>query len=102
AVPGRRHHRRLGETFIDHPAPLHVERGVDLAVARAVVAVAELVAADLFAIKPRPELRAEGLAVPPGEEAQEKNFHRRMFGECRRLAGCRVHASPTTRCPENS
>src|SRR5262245_40201814 len=66
-VPRRGDGRGLRNAAVDHPAPLHVERGVDLAAARAVIAVAEFVLSDEFPVQPRPPLRAEGLAVPPGK-----------------------------------
>src|SRR5262245_9634307 len=76
AVPGRRHGRGLGDAVVDHPPPLEFQRWIDLATFGPVVAIAELVLADELAIEPGPQLGAEGLAVPPGEEAQEKRFHR--------------------------
>src|SRR5205085_11650514 len=72
AVPFRRDARGLGIAVIDHPAPLETERRIDRATAGAVVAVALIVGADQFAEPPGPELRAKGLAAPPGEEFQEK------------------------------
>src|SRR6202158_4267586 len=75
AVPRRRHARGLGDAAIDHPAPLEAEARIDLAAARAVVAVAEFVLADELAVEPSPQLRTEGLAVPPGEKAEPKRFH---------------------------
>jgi hypothetical protein len=95
AVPGRWHRRRLGLAVVDYPAPLHQQRRIDLAAARAIVAVAELVRPDRLTETPRPELCAEGLAVPPGESAQEKGFHLWMTG----LYECGVHASALLQCP---
>src|SRR4029079_4522597 len=76
AVPRRRHRRGLGLAVVDHPAPFHQQRRIDLAAAGAEIAVAELVLTDRFAVPPGPELGAEGLAIPPGEKAEEKGFHR--------------------------
>src|ERR1700719_3986564 len=75
AVPGRRHARGLRDAVIDHPSPLKAEARIDLPSSCAIVAVAELVLADEFAVEPGPQLRAEGLAVPPGEEAKPKRLH---------------------------
>src|SRR5262245_12140392 len=61
AVPGRRHLGGLGEAVIDHPATLESERRIDLAAARAVIAIAELVGADELAIELRPHLGSERL-----------------------------------------
>src|SRR5262249_49500994 len=77
AVPGRRHHRSLGGPAVDHPTPLEAERRVDLAAFGAEVVIAELVLADEFAVEARPDLRAEGLAVPPREKADEERLHAR-------------------------
>jgi len=63
AVPGRRHHRRLGITRIDNPAPIKAEGRIDFAATSAVIAVAELVLADEFAVERGPDLRAEGLGI---------------------------------------
>src|SRR5262249_5146277 len=49
--------------------------GVDLAAAGAVITIAVLVCPDAFAVSPGPDLRPEGLAVPPGEEARQQRFH---------------------------
>src|SRR5262249_37950608 len=57
------------------PAPLEAERRIDLAALGAIIGVALLVLADPFAKPPRPQLRAEGLAVPPGEEFEPKLLH---------------------------
>src|SRR5262249_34948914 len=70
------------------PAPLKAEVRVNFAAFGPIVAVAKLVLADEFAIEARPDLHAEGLAVPPREEAQEKGPHR---------AG---HGIKHRRCPE--
>src|SRR5712692_5747433 len=75
AVPGRRHARGFGEAVIDHPAPLEAQARIDLAATRAVVAVAEFVLADELAVEPGPQLRAEGLAVPPSKEFEKEIFH---------------------------
>src|SRR5688572_1416961 len=75
-VPIRRHARRLGKAVVDDPAPLEAERWVDLAALGSEVAVARLVLAHELAITPGPELRAERLAVPPGEKAREEIFDR--------------------------
>src|SRR5690348_2797238 len=78
AVPRRPDRRGLCIPVVDDPAPLEAERLVDLAALGAVVAVAELVLADELAVAMGPELRPEGLVVPPGEEPGEKSrdFHR--------------------------
>src|ERR1700691_1359493 len=75
AMPGRRNTARLGIAVINNPAALEAERGVDLAAFGAVVAVALLVLADQFAEARGPQLRAEGLAVPPSEHFEEKLLH---------------------------
>src|SRR5262245_2452216 len=94
AVPARRHARGLGVAVIDHPAPLEAKRLVDLAAARAVVVVAVFVLADEFAIEPRPQLRAERLTVPPGEEAQQQGFHGGSRGRSlRSAASCHLAAT---------
>src|SRR5215468_3120154 len=77
-VPFRRYERGLGGAAVDHPASLEAERGIDLATLRAVVAIAEFVLAHELAVERGPQQRAEGGAVPPGEEAQEKRFHRSL------------------------
>src|SRR5207237_3022023 len=76
AMPGRRPPRRLGITVIDHPAPLEAERRIDRAALGAEIAVALLVGAHQFTEPPGPQLGAEGLAVPPCEELEQKQFHR--------------------------
>src|SRR4029077_17814241 len=76
AMPVRWHPRRLRIVPIGHPAPLEAEPRIDLATSGAEVPVAELVIADMLAVEPSPYLRAESLAVPPSEEAQQEGFHR--------------------------
>src|SRR5205823_11431989 len=76
AMPGWRHPAGFGIAVVDHPATLETEGRVDLAAVGAVVAVALLVYADQFAEAPRPQLRAERLAIPPGEEFEQKLFHK--------------------------
>ena len=66
----------LRDPVIDHPAPLEAERRIDLAALGPVIAVAELVLADEFAVEPRPQLGAESLAVPPSEHPQQEVLHR--------------------------
>ena len=78
AVPGRRDFGGLREPVIDHPAALESEGRIDLAAARAVIAIAEFVVADELAVESRPHLGSEGLAVPPGEKAQQESLHRRV------------------------
>src|SRR6202167_3093885 len=75
AMPGRRDAGGLGIAVIDHPAPLEAERGVDLAALGAEIAIALLVFADQFAEPPGPQLRPEGLATPPREDFEKKQFH---------------------------
>src|SRR6185436_20892406 len=75
AVPGRADLRSLGIAAVDHPAPLEAERRIDLAALGAVIDVAEFVLADALAIERGPQLRAERLAVPPSEKAQEEGLH---------------------------
>ena len=77
AVPGRWHRGGFRVAVIDHPAALEAERLVDLAAAGPIVPVAELVLADGLAIHPGPELRPEGLRIPPGERFEQETFHRR-------------------------
>src|SRR5262245_45875955 len=86
AVPRRRNRRGLGHTVVDHPAPLEAKVRVDLAATRAEVAIAELVLADKLAIEAGPDLRAEGPAIPPCEEAPQE-IHRAR------------HGTLVTRCP---
>ena len=43
-----------------------------LAAARLIIDVALFVLADLFAVKPGPDLRVDGLAIPPGQDAQHE------------------------------
>src|SRR6185503_4901527 len=74
AVPGRTDLRGFRLIVVDHPAALEAERRIDLAALGAVVAVAEFILADELAVKRGPHLRAERLAVPPGEEAREEGF----------------------------
>src|SRR6266571_3693364 len=73
-MPARRHLRGLRIAVVDHPAALEPERRVDLAAAGSVIAIAELVGPDRFAIGPGPQLGAERDAVPPGEEAQQEGL----------------------------
>src|SRR6516225_12492265 len=75
AVPARRNHSSLGVAVEDHPAAFESKAWVDFTAAGAVVAIAEFVFTDEFAIQPGPHLGAEGLAIPPGEETQKKGFH---------------------------
>src|SRR5262249_36193558 len=58
-------------------AAFEAERLVDLAAAGPIVPVSELILADEFAIHPGPELRPEGLRIPPGEQFEQETFHRR-------------------------
>ena len=58
----------LQETMLDAP-------GVGLAAPQ--IGVSLRVFAYQLAEPPGPQLRAEGLAVPPREEAQQEGFHRR-------------------------
>src|SRR5262245_61572932 len=76
AVPAGADGRRLGIAVIDHPAPVKTEHRIDLAALAAVVAIAALVLADELAVERGPDLGAEGLAVPPGEDAQKECFDR--------------------------
>src|SRR6266852_9842800 len=75
AVPRRRDAACLGRAVIDHPAPLEVERGIDLAASGPIIAVALFVLADQLAEPPGPQLGAKGLAVPPSEELEKELFH---------------------------
>src|SRR5579883_22566 len=79
AMPGRRDAAGLGQAVIDDPAPLEMQGRIDLAAASPVIAIALLVLADQFAEPVGPELGAEGLTVPPGEEFEQELFH----GGCR-------------------
>src|SRR6185295_7108500 len=56
AVPRGWDGRGLGIAVVDHPAPLEVQHRIDLAAFGTVIAVAELILADEFAVQPRPEL----------------------------------------------
>src|SRR5437667_3576681 len=94
AMPARRHLRGLRIAVVDHPAALEPERRVDLAAAGSVIAIAELVGPDRFAIGPGPQLGPERGAVPPGEEAQQEGLdHLDHVGF--RL---RVRVLPSCRC----
>src|SRR5215470_1806079 len=75
AVPARRNSRSLGVAVENHPAAFESQAWVNFTATGAVVAIAEFVFADEFAIQPGPHLGAEGLAIPPGEETQKKGFH---------------------------
>ena len=70
AVPFGRHPARLGLAVVDHPAPA--------AVGGLVVDVALGVLADAPALAPGVELRAQGVAVPPGEDLGQE-AHRSAF-----------------------
>src|SRR5262249_36597430 len=76
AMPGRRHTGGLRITVIGDPAPLEAERLVDLAADGPIVAIAELILADRFAVHPGPELGTERLRIPPGEQLEQEIFHR--------------------------
>src|SRR5262249_7386437 len=75
AVPGRRPGRGFSHAIVDHPSSLVAERRIDLATLGAVVAVAELVLADEFAVERGPGQRAERRSVPPGEKPQQEILH---------------------------
>src|SRR5882757_6628376 len=77
AMPGWRNRGGFGVAVVDHPAPLEAERRIDLTAFGAKILVAELIFADALAIERGPHLRAEGLAVPPGEDSREegREFH---------------------------
>src|SRR3546814_4237400 len=66
AVPFGRHAARIIGSIIDHPAAA--------ALFRAEIAVAEAVLADLLARAPAVQQRADGRAVPPGENLAQ-NAH---------------------------
>jgi hypothetical protein len=89
AVPAGRDGRGLDRAVIDHPAALDAERLVFHAALGAVVDIAELVLADLLAEAPGVEPRADGLAVPPGEDLEQGLGHRfasaQAFGPSRDL-----------------
>src|SRR5436190_657508 len=72
AMPRRGNCRGLSHAVVDHPAPLETKVRVDLAATRTEIAIAELILADELAIEAGPDLRAEGPAVPPCEEAQQE------------------------------
>src|SRR5262249_20399753 len=96
AMPGRRYLGGLDEPIVDHPPALETENRIDLAATGAVIAIAELVRADELAVEFRPHLRSEGLAVPPGEKAQQKSLHRRVRrSDCRSLAAGWCHFAAT-------
>src|SRR5947209_7823706 len=81
-MPARRHLRGLRVAVVDHPAALEPERRIDLAAAGSVIAIAELVGPDRFAIGPGPQLGPERGAVPPGEEAQQEGLDSFDHVEC--------------------
>ena len=74
-VPRRRHHRGFRVTVVDHPAALETERLVDRPAPGAIIAIAEFVLTDRFAIHPGPELGPECLRIPPGEQLEQEIFH---------------------------
>src|SRR6202161_2008338 len=84
AVPARGNFRRFRDARINHPPPLDTECRIDFAAPVAIVAVAELVDADEPAVYRSPYLRSEGLAIPPGKDAQQKGFHERTRWRIRR------------------
>src|SRR6476469_6140425 len=86
AVPGRRHARCFRIAVIDHPAPLEAERRIDLAPPGTEITVALFVHANQFAEPPGPQLRAKSLAVPPCEQFEQKELHRRGRFEGRMAA----------------
>ena len=75
AVPARRNQRGLGDPFIDHPAAVETKRRIDFAVPGSVVTIAEFVFTNELAIEPSPQLRSEGLTVPPSEQTKQEGFH---------------------------
>src|SRR5690606_29694511 len=83
AVPVRRHPGGLHQAVVDHPAPP--------AAPLAIVAVAELVLADELALPPRVHPGAERLAVPPGEDLQQKLLH---------ALRCRLDLAPGSLSPD--
>src|SRR5689334_738873 len=97
-MPRRRHGRGFGITIVDDPAPLETEHPVDLAAARAEITIAELVFAHRLAIHPRPELGAECLRIPPGEQLEQETFHRRhALKTIGTLAFCHLSAPKSSR-----
>src|SRR6478736_5149355 len=95
AVPAGRDLGSLGLALVDHPAALDAERLVLHPACGAVIDIAELVLAHLFAEAPGVEARADGLAVPPGEDLQQPVLHRRQSMHLRRRADMRARLGVT-------
>src|SRR5947209_2153944 len=80
-MPRRADLRGFGIIAVDHPAPFEAERWIDLAALGTIIAIAEFILADELAIQRSPHLCAEGLAVPPGEDACEEGLDFHAFAE---------------------
>src|SRR5207244_2656071 len=81
---------------VDHPATLEPEHRIDLAAARPVIAVAELVRPDELAIGPGPQLGPERRGMPPGEDAQQKRLdHGRLVPPGRVRVQTSTASAPT-------
>src|SRR4029453_1146320 len=79
-----------------HPAALEPECGVNLAAAGTIIAVAEFIFADIFAIHPGPELGPECLRIPPGEELEQESFHCRQQITLGTRAFCQLGAAKSS------
>src|SRR5690606_22428312 len=66
AVPLRRHQGRLGERFVDHPAPRLAVRPHTAPLD--IIAVAGLVLAEQLALPPDGEAGPPGVSAPPAED----------------------------------
>src|SRR3546814_19741904 len=77
-MPFGRHAARVVRSLVEHPAPL--------AVARHGITVAEGVLAHLPAVEPTVQQRADGSAVPPGEDMAEDAHGRRVYRQAPALS----------------
>src|SRR4051812_16190767 len=92
SMPCRADLRGLRVAVVDHPAPLEAKRGIDLAALGAVINVSEFILAHDLAVERRPDLRAEGLAIPPGEDAREEGFD--FHGSPQGMEACSFMPAP--------
>src|SRR5690606_18851123 len=89
AMPAGRDRRGFGIAVVNHPAA-RTPFGI---LAALVIAVAEFVSADLGAVAPCVEARAQRLAVPPRKELREKGLHRFLWQDALPSAAYGAHAA---------